>query len=500
MGLKAALSKPFAAHVVRKLDKWRSDGVAAQEAVFQHLVQTGKGTQFGAEHFFDRIHTYSDFRKNVPLRTYEDFEPYVERIMQGEKDVLWKGRPLYWSKTSGTTSGVKYIPISKESIHNHLDSARNALLCYVHETGNTGFIDGKMIFLQGSPTLSKQGGIDTGRLSGIVAHHVPGYLQRNRMPSFATNCMEDWEEKVSAVVKETLPQPMSLISGIPSWVQMYFERLIEVSGKANVGEVFPDFSLFVYGGVNFDPYRSIFDRLIGRPVDTIETYPASEGFIAFQDSQKEDGLLLTAKAGIFYEFVPADEIGKTNPTRLSLSEVELGVNYAIVLNTNAGLWGYVIGDTVRFVSKDPYRLKVTGRTKHFISAFGEHVIGEEVDRAMRKVQEQFGGRVREFHVAPQVTPEEGNLPFHEWLVEFEQLPQDLDAFSAALDREMVDQNIYYKDLIDGNILRPLKLSLIQQEGFVQMMKSRGKLGGQNKVPRLANDRSVADVLLQWAKS
>lgn len=494
MGIKAQLSKPFARAVVQNIRKWSAAPVEAQQKVFNELIEKGKRTAFGRDHRFAEIRHHQDFAANVPIQDYEQLRPYVERALQGEQDVLWPGSPLYFCKTSGTTSGAKYIPLTKDSMPNHIHSARNALLCYIHHSGNTRFIDGKMIFLQGSPELDRtKGPIPLGRLSGIVAHYVPNYLQKNRMPSWETNCIEDWETKVEAIAKETMRADMRLISGIPSWVQMYYEKLLSISGKSSISELFPNFSLFVYGGVNFQPYRSKFDALVGSKVDTLETYPASEGFIAFQDSLEEEGLLIVLNKGIFFEFVKADEFFDDNPRRYSIGEVEKGVNYAIILNTNAGMWGYNIGDTVKFVSTDPYRIIVTGRIKHFTSAFGEHVIAEEVEAAMADALMKAGGEVVEFHLAPQVNPQAG-LPYHEWFVEFGRLPDDETLFKQELDAGLQSRNIYYRDLVSGHVLQPLVLTKVKPGGFIDYMKSIGKLGGQNKVPRLSNDRKMADEL------
>jgi hypothetical protein len=500
MGLKSALSKPFAAWVNRQVSRWKNNPIAAQDKVFRALLARAKSTAFGQDHGFETIQSYVDFKKRVPIRDYEQLRPYIDRVVAGEANVLWPGKPLYFAKTSGTTSGVKYIPISKESMPEHIKAARNALLGYIYETGDTSFVNGKMIFLQGSPILEKKSGIDTGRLSGIVAHHVPAYLQKNRLPSYQTNCIDDWETKVDAIVAETIHQDMRLISGIPPWVQMYFDKLSDVSGGKKVKDLFKNFSLFVYGGVNFEPYRAKLEEAIGKKVASIETYPASEGFIAYQDSQADKGLLLLADAGIFFEFIPVTEYFDENPTRLSLAEVDLDVNYALILNTSAGLWGYSIGDTVKFVSKEPYKIVVTGRIKHFISAFGEHVIAEEVEAALLEVAAKHAVQITEFTVAPQVIPPEGGLPYHEWFIEFVQPPKELAAFAAALDEAMQQKNTYYHDLIAGKILQPLHIRLVQKNGFIEYMRTLGKLGGQNKVPRLANDRALADVLNKYLKN
>jgi hypothetical protein len=500
MGLKVLLSKVFAAWVNRDLDKMRSNAVSLQEKTFHRLINQAKQTGFGKAHDFEAIHTYSDFKKQVPVRDYEELRPYIDRVTNGEENVLWPGKPAYLTKTSGTTSGVKYIPISTESMPTHIKAARNALLSYIHETGNADFLDGKMIFLQGSPVLAAKAGIPTGRLSGIAAHHVPSYLQKNRLPGYETNCIEDWEQKVDAIVQETVNEDMRLISGIPPWCQMYFDRLSAVTGGKKIKEIFPNFKLFVYGGVNYEPYRARIEESIGFAIDSIETYPASEGFIAFQDSQKEKGLLLLVDSGIFYEFIPADEYFNENPTRISLPDVEMNKNYALILNTNAGLWGYSIGDTVKFVSKNPYKIMVTGRIKHYISAFGEHVIGQEVEQALMGVANEEGIDVVEFTVAPQVNPPKGELPYHEWFIEFGNEPNDLKSFSLKVDEALQKKNIYYLDLIAGNILQPLVIKSLKKDAFISYMRSQGKLGGQNKVPRLANDRKIAEALSLYIKN
>lgn len=498
MGIRSFLAKPFAAYIASETKKWSLEPFRSQQEIFKNLIEQAKNTVFGRDHNFSSIRNYADFKKQVPIRDYEALRPYMERVVHGEENVLWKGKPAYFAKTSGTTSGTKYIPITAESIPNHINSARNALLSYVHETGNAVFLDGGLIFLSGSPELDTKAGIKTGRLSGIVNHHVPGYLRTNQKPSYETNCIDDWEQKLDKIIDETIQSDMTLISGIPPWAQMYFDRIQARTGK-KIKDVFPNFSLFVYGGVNFEPYRAKLFDSIGKKIDSIETYPASEGFIAYQDSQVEPGLLLLLNTGIFFEFIPTDEYFNENPTRLNIEEVELGKNYALVINSNAGLWGYSIGDTVKFISKNPYRLLVTGRIKHFISAFGEHVIGEEVEKAMKLTMEKFPEvELAEFTVAPNVAPAEG-MPHHEWLVEFSKLPNDMQAFSLELDNQMRQYNVYYNDLITGNILRTLKITSLKKNAFIEYMKSQGKLGGQNKVPRLANDRKIAEELVKFVE-
>ncbi len=498
MKIKSFLAKPFAAYIYKGVRKSMLTAVEDQESMLKQLIKIGRITEYGKDHGLASVNSYEEFRQAIPIRDYEQMRTYIDRIKDGKHNILWKGRPIYFAKTSGTTSGIKYIPISKDSIPNHINTARNALLCYMAETGKTKFSDGKMIFLSGSPELERVGDIPTGRLSGIVNHHVPSYLRKNQLPSYTTNCIEDWETKLDKIVEETIDKDMTLISGIPPWVQMYFDRLIEKTGK-KVKDIFPNFSLLVYGGVNFEPYKAKLFDSIGQKIDSIETFPASEGFIAFQDSQQEEGLLLNTNSGIFFEFVPAGEIFSENPTRLQLKDVRIGENYAMIINNNAGLWGYNIGDTVKFVSAEPYRLVVTGRIKHFISAFGEHVIGEEVEQALMKIANEENVHITEFTVAPVVEDIDGKS-YHEWFIEFENKPSDMTAFIKKLDAQMRVKNIYYDDLVSGNILQPLKIRLVRKNGFIDYMKSIGKLGGQNKVPRLSNDRKIADDLTKWAEN
>jgi hypothetical protein len=495
MHIKSLLAKPFANYVFKQVKKGMETAVQDQHAIFAQLIKAASKTLFGKEHGFEDIKTHEDFVKQVPIRDYEDFKPYIEQVKQGKHNILWKGLPIYFAKTSGTTSGVKYIPISKDSIPNHINTARNALLCYMAETGNSQFADGKMIFLSGSPVLERVGGVPTGRLSGIVNHHIPKYLRANQLPSFETNCIDEWEEKLDKIVAETIQKDMTLISGIPPWMQMYFDRLREKSGK-KIGDLFPNFSVMVQGGVNFEPYKAKLYESIGRKVDCIEMFPASEGFFAFQDSQHAEGLLLNSDSGIFFEFVPAAEIFNEKPTRLTLKDVKVGENYALIISNNAGLWAYNIGDTVKFVSTNPYRIIVTGRTKHFISAFGEHVIAEEVEVALLKAANEENIQITEFTVAPQIAQHNGKS-YHEWFVEFENMPADMASFANKVDDNLRQKNVYYDDLIAGNILQQLQIAVVKKSGFIDYMKSIGKLGGQNKVPRLSNDRKLADELKKW---
>lgn len=496
MKIKSFLAKPYAAIIAKKIKKNAQNALSDQDEWRKSLISTAKNTVFGNDHQFAQITDYNDFKQAIPIRDYEKLVPYIDKIKSGTENVLWRGKPLYFAKTSGTTSGVKYIPITKDSISNHIDSAKYALLNYMHRSGNPAFADGNMIFLSGSPELQRVGGIPTGRLSGIVNHHVPGYLRKNQLPSFSTNCIEDWEEKLAKIVQETKNSDMTLVSGIPPWMQMYFDWMLNETGKSNIKEVFPNLQVLIQGGVNFAPYRDKLIKTIGYEIDTVETYPASEGFIAYQDLGPNDGLLLNTNSGIFFEFIPSERFFEDNPPRLALHEVEKDKNYAVIINSNAGLWGYNIGDTVKFVSLNPFRIVVTGRIKHYISAFGEHVIGEEVDAAISAIAKRFGINIVEYTVAPKIETE-GERPYHEWFIEAEQQPTDAEAFGAQLDIELRNKNIYYDDLIRGNVLQPLKINWLPASSFIKYMQSVGKLGGQNKLPRLGNDRKIADELVKY---
>lgn len=497
MKIKSILAKPFAGYIYKTIQKNKASAVVDQENIMKQLLKEGRKTEYGKAIGLSEVTTYQEYKQAVPLLDYEQMRPWIDKIIEGKHNVLWKGKPLYFAKTSGTTSGVKYIPITKDSVGNHFGTARNAALCYAAETGNTRFFDGKLIFLSGSPELVRMGDIPTGRLSGISNHLIPKYLRTNQLPSYETNCIEDWETKLQKIVDETINQNMTLISGIPPWMQMYFDELTNRTGK-KVGEIFPNFSVMVQGGVNFEPYKSKLFESIGRKIDCIELFPASEGFFAFQDSQEAEGLLLNSNDGIFFEFIPADEIYNENPGRLHLKDVKVGVNYALVINSNAGLWGYNLGDIVRFVSTNPYRLIITGRTKHFISAFGEHVIGEEVEQSLLKAASEDGVHITEFTVAPMIQQGVGKS-YHEWFIEFANKPDNMKRFEQMINDNLREKNIYYDDLITGNILTQLKITAVKKNGFIDYMKSIGKLGGQNKVPRLSNDRKIADDLMKWAE-
>lgn len=492
--LKKTAALLWAKNHVKKSENFKKNAVEDQHALLLSLVRKAEKTLFGRVHLFEEISSTKDFQKNVPVADYEQLKPFIEKVKKGQRDILWPETPAYFAKTSGTTSGSKYIPISNEGMPFQTGAAQSAIFHYIKKRNSASFVNGKMIFLQGSPELEEINGIKTGRLSGIVAHHIPSYLQKNRLPSEKTNLIEDWEEKVDAIVKETEKENMTLISGIPPWLIMYFEKLIARNGK-KIKTLFPNLDLIITGGVNYEPYREKMEELLGGKVDVVQTFPASEGFFAFQDDYEKEGLLLLTNHGIFYEFIPLEKYGKPDQDkhRLTLAEVELHTDYALILTTNSGLWAYSIGDVVRFISKTPHRILVSGRTKHFTSAFGEHVIAFEVEEALKATMMQFQAQISEFHLAPEVNPKSG-LPCHEWFIEFEKEPESLENFQKHLDDELRNRNSYYDDLVKGNVLQPLVIRSLRKGAFAEYAKSEGKLGGQNKIPRLANDRKIAEVL------
>lgn len=487
--IKKNIALIWAKKHIEKSKSFKTNAIQNQQELLLDLIKTAEKTLFGREHQFETIKSIEDFQKNVSVADYEDLKPYIEKVKKGQSKILWPDLPEYFAKTSGTTSGSKYIPISKEAMPFQIAAAQSAIFHYIEKKNNANFVNGKMIFLQGSPELEEVNGVKTGRLSGIVAHHIPNYLQKNRLPSWETNCIDDWETKVDKIVEETEKENMTLISGIPPWLIMYFEKLIDRHGK-KITQIFPNLQLIITGGVNYEPYREKMNELLGKPVDIVQTFPASEGFFAFQDDYQKEGLLLLTNHGIFYEFIPLEQYGKPNAERVTLKDIELNKDYALILTTNSGLWAYSIGDVVRFIDKNPHRILVSGRTKHFTSAFGEHVIAFEVEEALKATVEKFPAQITEFHLAPQVNPTEG-LPYHEWFIEFEKEPDNFEVFKSELDLQLRKRNTYYDDLISGNILQPLVITKLKKNAFQDYAKSEGKLGGQNKIPRLANDRKIA---------
>ena len=490
--LKQVAIKIMARLTKSQVSRWASNPIKTQKKQLNYLIKNAVKTSFGQAHSFSKINNYDDFKNHIPVRDYEGLREYFEHIKEGKKNVLWPGKPIYLAVTSGTTSGSKYIPITKQSLPNHLNGAKTALLMYVAETGKVDFVNGKFIFVQGSPVLSKISGILTGRLSGISAHHTPFYMKKNMLPKWETNIINNWEEKVDNIVKETIEEDMTIISGIPSWIQMYFEKIVEKTNK-KLSVVFPNFNLLVYGGVSFNPYKKSFNNLIGKEIDSIELFPASEGFFAFQDKQNNNDLLLILNSGIFYEFIEEEDFQKNKHKRISLSQVEKNKNYVLIISSSAGLWGYNTGDTVKFTNLKPYKIIVTGRINQSLSAFGEHVILKEVEFSVEMAVYKTGLMVKEFTVAPKFKSKLSPAR-HEWFIEFENSLVDTKVFANELDIELRNQNKYYRDLIEGKIIAKPEIRKIVKDGFKKYMKSVGKLGGQNKIPKISSNRKIVDQL------
>jgi len=479
----------------KAVDAWSKKSVDNQEKIFTKLVTTLAETKYGKKIGANKKMSLFDFQKKSPINSYEDLSPYIKLISMGEKNVLWPGRPAYFAKTSGTTSGVKFIPLTTEMLKNQINSSKEALLLYAFYQKKFEAINGKMMFVQGSPILKKYGKIKTGRLSGIVANHIPFFLQSNRLPSFKTNSIENWEKKTENIINETIGCDLRLIGGIPPWVIMYFQSILKKTHKENINVVFPNLSLYVHGGVNFKPYKNTLRSLLPN-VDFLELYPASEGFFAYQDDIKDDALLLLTNHGVFYEFIESNEFLKGEGQRITLKDVVLGKNYVLIISTCSGLWSYNIGDTVMFVNLNPYKIVITGRIKHYISAFGEHVISKEVETALDLCLTKFGGEVFSFTVCPNISPKNG-LPHHDWFIEFIKKPTNFSSFCEYLDTSLRKQNIYYNDLVKNNIIKPLVVNCVKVGSFNNYMKSIDKLGGQNKCPSISNDRKIGNFLSNY---
>ena len=476
-------------------NKSQKEANKIQLNLLNKLISKSKHTKFGVDHNFEIIKNYSDYVNKVPIRDYEKIKKYVELIKDGKENILWPGKPKYFAKTSGTTSGTKYIPITKESLKNQIKSASYLLLNYLNEKKSFRSIRGKAMFISGSPNLNEINQIKIGRLSGIVNYHEPFYLKNILLPSKKTNKIEDWEKKIEKIVDETKNKDLRILGGIPPWIQMYFDVLIQKTGK-KVKDIFPNLELICHGGVNFEPYKkNLFDS-IGKEINTLETFPASEGFFAYQNSLKDNSLILQINSGIFYEFIDIKNINNKNPKRITVGEVETNKNYALILSSDAGLWSYMIGDTIKFTSLNPLKIKVTGRTKQFISSFGEHVIVEEVEKSIKRACEKYNEvQITEFTVGPRILKDKGKS-HHEWLIEFKIEPKDLISFEKEVDKNLQELNSYYKDLVQDGILTTLKIKILKRKSFINFMKLKGKLGGQNKVPRLSNDNNLIDEIIK----
>lgn len=481
----------YAKSQYKKMMRWVNNPHKTQNRIFKKLMLTLSKTEFGKEKgIFSKI-SYKEFCEKISIQDYESLRPYIEKIKEGKKNILWKGLPKYFAKTSGTTSGMKYIPISKESMPTHVGTAKLATLVYIYRYKKPELLWGKILFLQGSPILEETGGIPSGRLSGIVAHYVPKLLQLNKVPTKKTNSISNWENKTQKIAKEIYEKDLRIIGGIPPWIIGFFEKLQEIEGsKKNICDIFPNLGLYIYGGLNYKPYEQRILNLIGKKIDTLELFPASEGFYAFQDIQGDGSMLLQLNSGIFYEFIELKLFNTEKQKRLTIAQVKKDVDYVLIISTNAGLWAYNTGDVVRFKSLKPYKLIVSGRVKHYISAFGEHVIAEEIDNSIIHISEKYKIEISEFTVGPKISSEKNGC--YIWAIQAEIEPAILEKVARDLDFKLSEQNQYYKDLLEGDIISPCKIILLKKGIFKKYLEKKGKYGGQNKVVRLSNDLKIIE--------
>jgi hypothetical protein len=481
-----------------RIEAWMQHPVAAQREVLQDLVTSAQYTEFGRKYDFSSLYTVRDFKKAVPIHEYDDLKPYITRIMEGEQNLLWN-TPINWfAKSSGTTSDKsKFIPISNESLEdNHFRGAKDVLTLYYQFNPYSDLLTGKGLIIGGSHTVHQiNDETHYGDLSAVLLQNSPFWGKWVRTPELSIALMDEWESKIEKLAQHTIHENVTSISGVPTWTMVLFRRILEITGKQTIAEVWPDLELYLHGGASFVPYREHFEKLIGKPINYLEMYNASEGVFAAQDSPDADGMLLFTDHGIFMEFMPLEEYGKDEPKTIGLRDVELSKNYALVISTNGGLWRYCIGDTVQFTSLNPFRIKVSGRIKHYINAFGEELIVDNTDRAIKLACEQTGAVVNDYTAAPVYFSAEGNGA-HEWLIEFEKEPASIDHFSYELDIALKQCNSDYEAKRTKDIaLRPPILHSIEKGSFFRWLKLKGKLGGQHKVPRLSNDRKYLDEIL-----
>lgn len=487
-----------------RLRRWRIDGwmthpADAQREVLQDLVTSAQYTEFGRKYRFSELFNVKSFKQAVPIHEYDDMKPYIQRIMDGEQNILWN-TPVFWfAKSSGTTSDKsKFIPVTEESLHDcHYKAAKDVLTLYYEFNPDSDLLTGKGLVIGGSHTINPLNEeAQYGDLSAVLLQNSPFWGHWIRTPDLSIALMDEWESKIEKLALSTMKENVTSISGVPTWTLILFKRILELTGKKTMAEVWPSLELYMHGGVSFVPYREQFDRLIGKKIHYLEMYNASEGFFAAQDRPGEDGMLLFTDHGIFMEFMPIEEYGKEQPHTIGLTDVELGKNYALVISTNGGLWRYLVGDTVQFTSLNPFRIRVSGRLKHYINAFGEELIVDNADKAIAAAAVHCGVVVNDYTAAPVYFSETGNGA-HEWLIEFEQEPASLQDFTASLDQELKRQNSDYEAKRHKSIALGLPVVHSVPKGlFGSWLKQKGKLGGQHKVPRLSNDRKHIDELLQ----
>ena len=495
MSALSFILKIIAKRTFKKSISDQKNALMHQKNILNNLMSRGKSSLFLKDLHRPLIKSYNDFMLKIPVSGYESYRKYIELISRGHKHVLTCDSPMYFAITSGTTSGTKYIPLTKKMWDFQSQAIKELLLLYAYQTNNYNFSNAAMMFIQGSPELKFLNKVPFGKLSGIAARHVPFYLKKNRFPSMKTNSLSPWDFKIERIVKETWDKDMQILGGIPPWVITYLEALLKYTKKETAKDVFPNLKLYIHGGTSFDVYKKSFLKLCGS-IDTLEVYPASEGFFGYQNLLNEKGLLLLTNHGVFYEFIALSDFNKNNNKRVPLEGVELGVDYVMVVSTVAGLWAYNTGDTVSFVSKDPYRIVFSGRAAQYCSAFGEHVIEKEVQQALNEALEKFGGIVSEYSVCPYVSTNKQQGSCHHWFIEFVVPPKNMVDFSQYLNQRMMAQNIYYNDLVNSGVIDVLKIYSVKSGGFGEYMKSIGKFGGQNKCPHLSNKRNIGDFLLK----
>ena len=481
-----------------RIESWMQHPADAQREVLQDLVTTAQYTQFGHQYGFENLFNVKNFKQVVPVHEYDDIKPYIEQMMQGEENVLWP-TPINWfAKSSGTTSDKsKFIPVSEESLTDgHYKAAKDVLTLYYNNFPASDLLTGKGLVIGGSHQVtSLNEEIHFGDLSAVLMQNAPFWSNWIRTPDLSIALMSEWESKIEKMAESTIPENITSISGVPTWTIVLFRRILELTGKSCIAEVWPNLELYLHGGVSFVPYREQMHQLIGKSINYLEMYNASEGFFAAQDQPGEDGMLLFTDHGIFYEFMPLEEYGKKFPATVGLNQVEIGKNYAPVITTNGGLWRYIVGDTIQFTSIDPFRIKVSGRLKHFINAFGEELIVDNSDYAIAIACEQTGAIVNEYTAGPVYFSEKGNGA-HEWLIEFEKQPVSIEDFVYELDQALKSVNSDYEAKRHKDIaLRPPIVHAVKKGIFHLWLEQKGKLGGQHKVPRLSNDRKIIEEIL-----
>jgi hypothetical protein len=492
--LSPAISR-FARWRLWSIEKWMSDAASNQFDVWQDLFAAGQYTEFGRMYKFSQIQSLEDFKSIVPIQEYDSLKPFIERMMKGEENILWNTPISWFAKSSGTTSDKsKFIPVSEESLQdNHYKASKDVLSFYYASHPESDLLTGKSLIIGGSHQISQVNEeVHCGDLSAVIVQNSPFWSNWIRTPDTSIILMDEWESKIEKLAQSTILENVTSMAGVPTWLIVLLKRILEITGKQTIKEVWPSLELYMHGGVSFVPYKQQFEKLIGAPINYLEMYNASEGFFAAQDDVTKEGMLLMCDHGIFYEFMPLSEYGKEFPETMQLDDVQTGVNYALVITTNGGLWRYLVGDTIQFVSLDPFRIKVSGRIKHYINAFGEEIIIDNTDQAIAVASQRTGAVVKDYSAAPVYFSEQGNGA-HEWLIEFEKEPQDLQGFTSELDAALKNINSDYeaKRYKDIALRMPL-IKSVPRNTFTNWLSSKGKLGGQHKVPRLSNERTIIE--------